>query len=227
MTITVGTTVFGGPNPTTPGQQVKLLVDALTAAGIAVGSYGNILARWIKDVVDHPFADYADLAANVSKAEAVGARRNAVGDRREADACKAVNARLGRGGGPAPAWAAGFYDLPPGGQDPTVWARQADGSRDRRAAPVKVDIWSEDLIGIVGGGAKDGRINDFARVCEELRIVCASHGIRPVVFAGFGANDSRDRAVAAVGPQNTYVQDADGGPWRLMSDPAPSSSTQP
>ncbi|MEU0896705.1 hypothetical protein [Streptomyces massasporeus] len=227
MTITVGATVFGGPNPTTPGQQVKLLVDALIAAGVRLGSYGNILARWIKDVADHPFPDYAALAAALAGAEAVGAQRNAVGDRREADACKVVNAWVGRGGGPAPAWAVGFHDLPPGGQDPTVWARQADGSRNVKAAPVKVDIWAEDLLGIVGGGAKDGRINDFARVCEELRIVCASHGIRPVVFAGFGANDSRDRAVAVVGAQNTYVQDVNDGPWRLMSDPVPSSSTLP
>ncbi|MFF7738284.1 hypothetical protein [Streptomyces sp. NPDC007984] len=219
MTITVGATVFGGTNPTTPGQQVKLLVDALTAAGVVLGSYGNILARWIKDAKDHPFPDHVSLAAALSGAEAVGAQRNAVGDRREADACQVVNAWVGRGGRPAPAWADGYHDLPPGGQDPTVWARQADGTRDPRAAPVKVDIWSEDLLGIVGGGAKDNKIMDFGRVCQELQIVCASHGIRPVVFAAFGANDSRDRAVDAVGAQNTFVQDVSDGPWRRMSDP--------
>ncbi|MFQ3559024.1 hypothetical protein QZN11_19780 [Streptomyces gramineus] len=225
MTIIVDTTVFGGPNPTTPGKQVELLVGALRSAGVNVGSYGNILARWVKDPNPHYFVNYEELAMKLSSAEAVGAQRNAVGDMREADACAAVNAWTGRSGLAAPAWAAGFYDVPPGGQDPTVWARQADGTRNRMAAPVKADIWSESLLGIVGGGAKDGRIGDFQRVCGELRIVCDSHRIRPVVFAAFGATDSRGRAAMVVGADNTYVQDVHGGPWRRMSDPAATAGT--
>ncbi|MFJ5646164.1 hypothetical protein [Streptomyces sp. NPDC093223] len=218
MTIIVGTTEFGGSNPTTPGKQIELLLGALRNAGMNPGSHGSLLARWIKDPRPHHFVDYADLVAKLSAAGTVGAQRQAVGDRREADACAAVNAWTGRSGRPAPAWAAGFYTLPPGGQDPTVWARNIDGTPNRIAAPVKVDIWSDSLLGIVGGGAKDGRIGDFQRICGELRIVCESHRIRPVVFAGFGANESRNRAAATIGADNTYVQEVDGGPWLRMSD---------
>ncbi|MEW1616624.1 MULTISPECIES: hypothetical protein [unclassified Streptomyces] len=59
MTTIAGTVVYGGPNTTSPpGRQIALLVQALNAEGIAVGSYGKILADQVKDIADHHYSDY-------------------------------------------------------------------------------------------------------------------------------------------------------------------------
>ncbi|RPK67627.1 hypothetical protein EES43_02920 [Streptomyces sp. ADI96-02] len=214
MTIIVGNVVFGGPNPTTPGQQVQILVNALTAAGIQVGAYGRLLATRIKSDTPYQYASYAELAQDLTERRDAGAQINAVGDGLEAKAAAAVGAQTGRGGGQLPAWAVPFAVMPAGHQDPNVYARNGAGQRDVTSTPVKPDIWSDGLLGIVGGPAKDKNIQKFTTICHDLVRVCTSHQVRPVVFAAFGSQASVTEAVGIVGAKNTYVQDTKDGDFR-------------
>ncbi|MEW1614712.1 MULTISPECIES: hypothetical protein [unclassified Streptomyces] len=216
MTIIVGGMVFGGPNPSTPGQQIPLLVQALTQAGITVGSYGRILATWIKSADPHTFTSYAELVQKLTQLRAVGAQINQTGDDLENSAAATVGAWPGRGAGQVPTWAADFARIPAGGQDPNVYAANGAGQIALASAPVKPDIWSEHLLGIVGGRAKEVHLAKFTTICHDLVRVCASHGKRPVVFTAFGATDTTTTARAIVGAENTYVQDVTGGPWRPL-----------
>ncbi|MEW1616625.1 MULTISPECIES: hypothetical protein [unclassified Streptomyces] len=77
--------------------------------------------------------------------------------------------------------------MSPGGQDPNVYAQDGTGQFAAGTTPLKVDIWSEDLLGIVGGPAKDERLEHFTRICNDLVRICASHNKRPVVFTAFGS----------------------------------------
>ncbi|MEU8934367.1 hypothetical protein AB0D30_31340 [Streptomyces sp. NPDC048409] len=215
MPVTVGNTVYGAPG-TDPSAQIKKLVEALKDVGLQVGPFGRILAGWIKSG-NHVYLNYNELAADLSQQHAKGQQINDIGDMLEATAAQYLGAWTGRSGGGVPHWASGFVEFPPGGQDPNVYQRDAvTGGRAAVSTAVKPDIWSEDVLGIVGGPAKDRNLQKFETICHDLVRVSLSHGKRPVVFAALGAVETVTSARDIVGASNTYVQDRVGGGWRPL-----------
>ncbi|AWW43343.1 hypothetical protein [Streptomyces cadmiisoli] len=211
MTIVVGTVRYE-PAGKNPRMAIEQLVAALRAAGLGSGAFGRHLSRQILAPTDHLYASYQELVASLTDMQVNGAARQQGGDNTEESAAQHVGAWTGRGNA-WPTWAQADTQLAPGGQDPTLYAQGSGPTK--QGAPVKVDIWSEHLVGIVGGAAKNDNVEKFINACKTLRKVADSHGKQAVVFAAFGTSQPIvDCAVVAVGAPHTYVQDAPGGPWR-------------
>ncbi|GAA2669471.1 MULTISPECIES: hypothetical protein [Actinosynnema] len=151
------------------------------------------------------FADLAELAAAIGAAQEGGAAGRELGEAREVSAAKALD-----GGWVArdrvPEWAAPFTTTHKGGQDPELRMEPERGSLS-----IRVDVWSDTQVGVVGGADKDRSHGKFGSICATLRKLCERHGKTPVVFAAAGTGQAVITiAVAEVGAANVRVERADG-----------------
>ncbi|WP_411120068.1 hypothetical protein [Streptomyces sp. 058-1L] len=219
MTIVVGTVRYE-PAGRDPRVAIEQLVRELKGAGLQAGAFGRHLAKQILDPQPHPYTDYLDLVDRLTEMRVNGASRSQAGDDLEASAAQHLGAWTGRTGG-IPGWAQADARTSPGGQDPVLYAFGAVAAMKNgtvNTAPASVDLWSDDVVGIVGGRAKDDNREKYVAACRTLAMVAQSHSKRPVVFAAHGsAPASVQVAIDAVGPANTFVQDAPGGPWRTYA----------
>lgn len=195
------------------GDLIKLLTPELVSRGRSLKELGRRLGQMVKPgSAAASFAGISDLADHLIKTYDSGVSRQARGDELENLAAQYIGGSMAKGD-TIPDWAVPFVKNNGNDRDPDLY----ETAQKDTALTIKPDVWSDSVVGIVGGAAKDGNLGKFKGICGQLNDLCQIHGKTPMVFAD-GATPQRviDAAKEAVGGANVLVLQADDS-WLAQS----------